>query len=121
MAGFATAAAFGTLGVGLAHEGGNHSEDPAVPSGHHRVQRGIETTIPEKLTIHVGKNDTADEIGDKFTDNYTDLKEVSADVVSAEPNPPVLNSGDSLQVSTEHMDPQAVEEYMDHSQNSAGH
>lgn len=119
------AAAVLTTGIalGAATHGveGNHSQDADVSDGHHRIHHGKTTNVPDSITIHVGKGDTADEIADQFTDNYTELKEVSADVVTAEPNAPVLNQGDSLQVSTEHMDPQAVEDYLQDEQNSAGH
>ena len=115
----ATAAAL--TAVGVAHESGNSEDDTSPSDGHHLVMHNAKdkkaASIPSTITYVVGKHDRGgDDIGAKFTDDYTHLKEVSADVLAVDP---IIHRGDELQIPTEHMDPDKVAAY--ESENSAQH
>jgi len=121
IAGLAVAGALTTLGV--AEAGGQNPDAPTTSVVQPTVEKAKlgsgEPSEPAYITYTVGKHDTADGIGDKFTDSYSELKAVAKDVEAVEPNAPVLHAGDELHISTEHMDPATVEAY--EQDNSARH
>jgi hypothetical protein len=92
---------------------GGPSETTPAPA-HHNVHE-----LPDSITYTVKKNDVkgADHIAGKFSSNYTELKEVSGDIVTEDP---ILNQGEEVQIPTEHMDEQKVEDFLQQ-QNSARH